>query len=112
MKAFDFDDELVLLEGIQRGLGETWACGHHWVTVLARRDTIEISMSPPASKKIFRMQELFLSQMDEEDLYKAGLIVGFEMAEYLQKHKRLIDPGALGLVAGGEGKRGGVGRAK
>jgi len=115
MREFDFDHELVLLEGIRRGLGDSWAHGQEWITVVPRRGILEVSMSPPASKKMFRIQELFLSQMDEGDLYKAGLIVGFEMAKYLNKYQRFIDPSALAWEKGEEGdagKRGVAGRAK
>ena len=95
MKAFTFEDELALRDGIRNGLGEKWFSAHRWIKVYAHDETVDVFMEPPATKPIFRQQELILSAIPDDGLMKLGSLVGHEMAVFLSKNKRYITPAAL-----------------
>jgi hypothetical protein len=95
MRQFDFEDELILLDGIRKGLGEQWLVAQRWVKVHARGDVVDVFLEPPSRKQMFRNQQVVLAEVPEGTLESVGRVVGFDMARYLNKHRRYIEPSAL-----------------
>jgi hypothetical protein len=95
MKEFTFEDELALLEGVREGLGDKWSCARKWIMVHAIGDVVQVFMQPPSRKPMWRHRELILSEIKDGWLGPLGKVVGYEMAVYLNKYERHLDPAAV-----------------
>lgn len=95
MHSFSFEDELVLLDGIRKGLGEQWCIAEKWIKIYARGEIVDVFLEPPSKKQMLRKQELVLAEIPDGRLEAIGKLVGYDMAVYLIRHKRYIEPSAL-----------------
>lgn len=93
MERFGIAEERILLEGIGTVVDDRWGTVNRWCRILIKRDTVLVSMCPPAIKRkqLFRMREIVLSEVPLEKLPRLGRIIGFEMAAYLHKYRRYFD---------------------